>query len=103
MNERDEVVTGREHGKERSDTVKPERARTDVFVDFRELLPLTNTKTSSQPMLQHLTVIDTYTHSPGWEQFPFLSLQPSRQMAVTDRNTKISLSADSIITDLQPL
>lgn len=47
---------------------------------------------NSQQVFQWLLIIDTYTHSPGLEQFPFLSLQPSRQMAVKEKkDTKISL------------
>lgn len=39
-------------------------------------------------LLQHLTIINTYTHSPGLEQFPFLSLQPSRQIAERKKRRK---------------
>ena len=36
---------------------------------------------TEQHPFQHFIITDTYTHSPGLEQFPFLSLQPSRQIA----------------------
>lgn len=37
--------------------------------------------------------VHTYTHSPGLEQFPLLSLQPSRQIAKTRRKKKSQYTA----------
>lgn len=49
------------------------------------------------PFLTHistLAIINTYTHSPGLVQFPFLSLQPSRQIATSrkKREKKMKLT-----------